>query len=149
MLENQTSCDTIRLAIQRELDAYHFFIALSKSVKKSGIKCLLKDLAKEELGHKDRLELELMKQGDVVTADERPQRENPYRVEAEEWADMDYGDLLKLCTEKENISFRLYVDMAANLQDDDIRKTLLALAEEELRHKLRFRMELEKLPKRN
>ena len=46
------------------------FCAVSKSVKSPGIKYMFQDLAKEELEHKEKLELELMKLGEVVHPEE-------------------------------------------------------------------------------
>ena len=47
--------------------------------------------------------------------------------------------------EKEEASFRTYVNLLPNVHDEDSRETLLALAEEEVKHKLRFEKEFEAL----
>ncbi len=148
MTEQQTIGQIIRLAIQREREAYNFLMAMSECVESPGIKYMFRDLAKEEVGHKDKLELELMKLGQVVQPqDSQAETENPYYVESDECASMDYADLLRLCIEKEDISFRFYINMAIQMNQEQSRDIMLALAEEELRHKLRFEAELEKLPR--
>jgi rubrerythrin len=148
MAQQQTISQIIRLAIQREQNAHNFFMAMSECVQSQDIKYMLKDLAKEELGHKEKLELELMKIGEVIRPqDSQTENENPYYIETDECATMDYVDLLKLCIEKEDISFRFYIDLAAQMTHDESRDVILALAEEELRHKLRFETEFDKLPR--
>jgi len=123
-------------------------MVMSQCVESPAIKYMLKDLAKEETEHEGKLELELMKLGEIVQPqDSQAEAENPYYVESDECANMDYADLLRLCIEKEDISFRFYIDMATQMHQDQSRDTFLALAEEELRHKLRFEAEYEKLPR--
>ena len=58
---------------------------------------------------------------------------------------MDYRDVLDLAITKEDAAFRLYVDMLAHSYSDQSREVLLALAEEEVRHKLRFETERDRL----
>jgi rubrerythrin len=58
---------------------------------------------------------------------------------------MDYKDLLTMAMQKEESSFRLYVDLASRVTDEDAYETLLALAEEEIRHKMRFEMEYDNI----
>jgi rubrerythrin len=148
MPEQQTISQIIRLAIRREQEAYNFLMAMGECVKSPGMKYMFEDLAKEELEHKDKLELELMKLGDVVQPQEsQTETENPYYIDSDESAAMDFADLLRLCIGKEDISVRFYIDLAAQVHQEESRDTLLALAEEELRHKLRFEAEYEKLPR--
>jgi rubrerythrin len=49
--------------------------------------------------------------------------------------------MLIMGMKKEETSFRLYVDLAGRVTDPGSKETLLSLAEEEVRHKLRFQME--------
>lgn len=58
---------------------------------------------------------------------------------------MDYKDLLLLGMEKEEASFRTYVNLVGQSQDEQSREVLLALAEEEVKHKLRFETEYDML----
>ena len=68
-----------------------------------------------------------------------------YMTSDEPKVDMDYRDILVRAMEKEKISFRLYVDLAAVVEDGECREVLIALAEEEARHKLRFEIEYDNL----
>ncbi|MHC4620812.1 MAG: rubrerythrin, partial [Planctomycetota bacterium] len=59
----------------------------------------------------------------------------------------DYKDMLLLGIEKEEASFRTYVNLLMSVRDEESREVLLALAEEEVKHKLRFEMEYDMLQK--
>jgi len=149
MTEEQTVCEAIRLAIRREQEAYNFLMAMNGCVKSPGIRFLLEDLAREELEHKDKLELELMKLGDVVRSEEiQGEAQNPYYIETDECVDMDYAELLRFCMGKEDISFRLYITLSTQVHQEQTREVFIALAEEELRHKLRLEAEYSRLPER-
>ena len=54
---------------------------------------------------------------------------------------MDYKDALLLGMEKEEASFRTYINLIPSVQNEQLREVLLALAEEEVKHKLRFETE--------
>jgi len=68
-----------------------------------------------------------------------------YVISAAPELDMDERDIFTLGIEKEDASFRLYVNLIALAKDLDSKEILMALAEEELRHKIRFETELDKL----
>jgi rubrerythrin len=55
--------------------------------------------------------------------------------------------MLLLGIEKEEASFRTYVNLLMSVRDEESREVLLALAEEEVKHKLRFEMEYDMLQK--
>ena len=61
---------------------------------------------------------------------------------------MDYKDMLLLGMEKEEASYRTYVNLLRNVTDQESRETLMALAEEEVKHKVRFEQEYESLIKK-
>jgi rubrerythrin len=133
----------LELAIAREVEAYNFYLALADRVESQEIRKAFEDLAKEELEHKAKLELEVMKTGKTVVVEEKPLRpERSYILSDDESPlDMDYKDMLLLAMEKEEAAFRIYVNLAASAQDEESREVLLAIAEEEVKHKLRFETE--------
>jgi hypothetical protein len=106
-------------------------------------------LAEEELEHKARLELEIMKAGKTVSTKQKPARPDSDYILSDDQSplDMDYRDMLLLGMEKEEAAFRTYVNLVANAPDEQSRELLLALAEEEVRHKLRFETEYDLLVK--
>jgi len=64
-----------------------------------------------------------------------------YLVEVEPQDDMEYQDALILAMKKEKAAFKLYVDLAASTENERLRQSFLALAQEEAKHKLRFEIE--------
>ena len=54
-----------------------------------------------------------------------------------------------LAMEKEEASFRTYVNLIPTIHDQQSREVLLAIAEEEVKHKLRFEIEYDMLLKKS
>lgn len=147
MRDIETDDEVLEFAIAREVDAYHFYLALSARSKFVEMKAHFENFAKEELEHKAKLELEVMKMGRVVAADEKAlDMKGEYdHSDGKPELDMDYIDAVALSIEKEEVSFRTYVSLAGLVQDSGSREMLLALAEEEVKHKLRWETEYDNL----
>jgi rubrerythrin len=133
--------DVLDFAIDREIEANQFYADLAKKMKRPAMREVFEGFAKEELGHKAKLET--LKRGRKVQVG-RPVsdlRMADYIVDVEATADMTYEDALVLAMKKEKAAFRLYLDLAAQVESKDQKTLFLALAEEEARHKLRFEIE--------
>ncbi len=137
--------EVLEFAIDREIDANQFYLALAERIDSTEMRKVFEDLAQEELEHKAKLELELMKMGKTVEIRQPPA--TPQRTyvisDNQSLLDMDYKDMLMLGMEKEEAAFRTYVNLVPNAYDSESREVLLSLAQEEVRHKLRFQMELD------
>ncbi len=151
MIEPDDYYEILELAIAREIEAYNFYLALADRVKDRQMRRIFKDLAKEELEHKAKLELEVMKTGRTVAVERKPLRpkEDYILSDDETPLDMDYKDMLLLGMEKEEAAFRTYVNLVASVLDEESREVLLAIAEEEVKHKLRFETEYDLLLKKS
>jgi rubrerythrin len=145
MGEFESIGEILEFAVAREVAAKRFYKDLAEKVENPAMRELLAEFAKEELQHKEKLELEMMKEGIVVATGEKVAglRGSDYIVDVESTADMDYKELLALAIKKEKLSVRLYVDLAAMVDDAEWREMLLCLAEEEAGHKARFEIEYE------
>ncbi|NIP24783.1 MAG: hypothetical protein GWN67_25580 [Phycisphaerae bacterium] len=140
--------EILELAITREEIANKLFLELAARTKNPELRKVFEELADEELEHKAKLELEILKTGKVMKESQKPLfKERIDTGEPDSWIDMDYKDMLLLGIQKEDAAFRFYVKLAANARDEDSYETLMALAEQEIKHKLRFEMEYEKLLK--
>jgi rubrerythrin len=131
--------EILELAIAREVDANQFYLALAARAQNPDIRRIFEELAAEELEHKAKLELEIMKTGRVVDTSRVPlglQDDQPDYTPLE--YEIDYRDILLMGMQKEEASFRLYVDLAGMATDANSKEVLLALAQEEVKHKLRF-----------
>ena len=102
MAEPESYDEILHFAIDKEVEAYNFYLALADRVEDQRIRVAFEELAKEELGHKDRLELEVMKTGKTIAVEEHPVRpERSYIVSNDPSPlDMDYKDILLLGMEK-------------------------------------------------
>lgn len=147
MAEFETVEEILELAIAREEDAHVFLMALAARMINPEMRKVFEELAAEELEHKARLELEVIKTGRVVTDSKKKLNfeTNDYAEDIGSEIDMDYKDMLTMAMQKEESSFRLYVDMASRITNEDAYETFLALAEEEVRHKMRFEMEYDNI----
>jgi len=149
MSKVHSDAEILEFAVSKEVEAYHFYLALARRVDNQEIQQALEDLAKEELEHKTRLELEIMKSGRTVTTEQKPPRPDSDYIlsDSESPLDMDYKDMLLLAMEKEEAAFRTYVNLVGSVHEEASQELLLALAEEEVKHKLRFETEYDKLLK--
>lgn len=134
--------EILDFAIGKELASAAFYNGLAAKMDRPWMKQAFEDFAREEMGHKAKL-LQI-REGQAL----EPSREKildlkiaDYTVAGEPSPDMNYGGALVLAMKMEKAAFRLYTDMAYSTTDPVIRQALLALAEEEARHKLRFELE--------
>ncbi len=146
MAEFEPDEEVLEVAIAREEEANRFFLILAARARNDEMRKVFEAFAAEELEHKAKLELEVMKTGKVLTATKNLEYEDEADIKASgTQLDMDYKDMLIMGMQKEEASFRLYVDLAVRVTDEDSKETLLALAQEEVKHKLRFEMEYDNL----
>ncbi|HCO96911.1 MAG TPA: rubrerythrin [Phycisphaerales bacterium] len=141
----------LEYAISREVEAYYFCLALAGRVDTPRMRQVFEDMAAEELEHKEKLELEMIKMGKTLPTQQMPEGrpESEYIIsDSDAPLDMDYADMLLLGVEKEDAAFRMYVNLIPNVHDEESREVLLALAQEEVRHKLRFETEYDMLRKK-
>lgn len=136
--------EVLDFAIQNEQSAYEFYMGLSEKMEKAWMKKTFADFAREELGHKAKLEG--IKAGHLMKAYETKVvmdlKIGDYLVAAEVSKDMDYQDALILAMEAEKKAFMLYSDLAKSCDDDaNLKEIFLSLAQEEAKHKLRFEIE--------
>jgi len=145
MQEFRNEADILRYAIEREDQAYKFYAEMATPGTHPTLRRLFEKYAQEEIGHKMKLELELLKLGYVI-------EDGITTKFLEDTADMvaigselqeDYQALLQVTIVKEKKSFRTYVKLAYQTQQDELREMLLELAEEEARHKTLAQIELE------
>jgi len=150
MEQNGPDYEILEFAVNREIEACNFFMALAERVTDPQMRVVFEELAEEELEHKAKLELEIVKLGRTVPSKQQTRISQPEQITPDDQADLDvnYKDMLMLAMEKEEASFRTYVNLIPNVHDQQSREVLLAIAEEEVKHKLRFEMEYEMLLKK-
>lgn len=147
MGELDSVSEILELAIERELDAYQFYMELAKRAKDKMLQRVFEGLAEVELEHKAKIELEFMKEGNVLVDKKRAEEFDlsEYMGGERFLDDWDYKDVLIVGIEKERRSVRFYIELAAVVTEKDSREVLLSLAEEEAGHKAELQMEYDRL----
>ena len=150
MYEFETDDEIFEFAIAREIEAYQLFMALAEKVQNPAISIVFQELAAEELEHKERLELEVMKSGKVIdTTKELPVPETKsyeqFIVEDDTGVEMSYTDILQMGIAKESASIKIFNELAAMVRSKNSRELFLGLVEEEMRHKIKFKNAYENL----
>ena len=119
----------LEFAIDREIEANQLYMVLASRARNTSMRKGLGDFAKEELGHKSKLEA--MKKGKAVAlAMAVPDLKiADYVVCVEPMPNMDYKDALVLAMQKEKASFPLYTDLAEVVENETQRKMFLSLVQ--------------------
>ncbi len=133
--------EVLNFAIEREIEARDFYMKLAERMENPAMQKVFENFATEELGHKYKLEA--VKRGEISLVPEKVQSLNiaDYVVDVDPQPDMDYADALVLAMRKEKAAYRLYLDLAAVGEDEELTDMFLSLAQEEAKHKLRFEIE--------
>ena len=137
--------DILEFAIAEEVAANQFYMELAGKMKNPAMAKVFEDFAKEELGHKSKLEA--IKQGEMLEPTEKVAELKiaDYLVDTEPKPDMDYKDALVLAMKKEKAAYRLYLDLAAVAEAEELTNMFLYIAQEEAKHKLRFEIEYDEV----
>ncbi len=137
--------DILEFAIAGEVAANQFYMELAGKMKNPAMAKVFEDFAKEELGHKSKLEA--IKQGEMLEPTEKiaELKIAGYLVDTEPKPDMDYKDALVLAMKKEKAAYRLYLDLAAVAEAEELTNIFLYIAQEEAKHKLRFEIEYDEV----
>ena len=133
--------DILDFAIEREVESHDFYMRLAERVERPLMRKVFEDFAAEELGHKAKLEA--AKRGQVLLGQPQVQRLGiaDYLADVEPKAEMSYQDALVLAMKKEKAAYKLYLDLAAIAEAEELTDMFLSLAQEEAKHKLRFEIE--------
>ncbi len=133
--------DVLDYAIDREIEANQFYKDLAKKMKNQAMREVFEAFAREELGHKARLEA--MKHSKKIQAAKNVTdlQIADYVIDIKPTPDMTYQEALILAMKKEKISFRLYLDLANEVESEDQKAIFLSMTQEEAKHKLRFEIE--------
>ena len=142
----KTFKDILKFAIAREVTSSEFYQKMADNLPESNLQQFFLSFVEEEKQHKSRLQLELIKQGYVVDDAELDLEVD--RVPFDPVFLREYQEALRIAVERENVSFRTYVELAGNVKETALKEVFLQLAEEESRHKFIFQRELDALSSR-
>ena len=136
--------DILNFAIKEEENAALFYTDLASKMDRPWMSKIFRDFAEEERGHKKKLLA--VREGKTL----EPSKEKvmdlkivDYMIDEEpaSLAELDYQGALVIAMKKEKAAFKLYSDLAASTDNENLQNTFAALAQEEAKHKLRFEIE--------
>lgn len=140
----------LRTAIQREVEANALYSRLAEMVTSPQAQDLLRDLALQELGHRNRLQALLER--DVLSALSEAQNRKiqdlkitDYLVEVPITPEADVQDILIVAGKREAASHALYQGLSQVAEQAEVRRLFEFLAAEELAHKGRIEALYEQL----
>jgi rubrerythrin len=127
--------EILRFAIRKEADAAAFY-RMAADRSNPGIKKTFEELAKEEDGHKRKLEgFDLKKIDEIELKEMKGMGLSEVMEDVPFSSDMSYADLLRMAIKNEEKSQQLYTSTAKMVKEPKMKKLLLALAQEESMHK--------------
>jgi rubrerythrin len=133
--------EVLDFAIAKEVEAYNFYIELAEWVERAEVAKLFEDFSLEEMRHKTKLEE--IKAGKVVIQEEKigslgiADKMKAFEPEV----NLSYIGALVVAMQREKEAFRLYSDLAAICEEQEVKDILLKLAQEEAQHKLYLEVE--------
>jgi desulfoferrodoxin-like iron-binding protein len=137
--------EVLDFAIEKEEEARQFYLEWSNKLEHKALREQFVQFAGEENKHKEKLQR--VKSGSTFKPAAKKVTDLKivdYLVDIVPTPEMDYQEALIVAMRREKASFKFYTDLAALAEDEGLRETFLALAQEEAKHKLRLETEYEK-----
>ena len=134
--------EVLDFAIGNEEEAMNFYNDMAGKMDSPAMRTVFEEFAREEEGHKAKL-LKVKTSGgfNPSSAAIMDLKIGDYLVEVTADKDTSYQDILILAMKKEKAAFKLYMDLHETVDDAHLKSLMLALAQEEAKHKLRFEIE--------
>ena len=130
--------EILRFAIRKEADAAAFY-KMAADRSNPGVKKTFKELAKEEEGHKKKLEgFDLKKIEKVKLKPTKGLGMSEIMEDVPFSSEMSYAELLLMALKNEEKSQRLYLSTEKMVTEPKLKKLFLILAQEESTHKERI-----------
>jgi rubrerythrin len=130
--------EILRFAIRKEADAAAFY-RMAADRSDPGIRKTFEELAKEEEGHKKKLEGFDLKKIEQMELKETKELGLSEMLEDVPYSpDMSYADLLRMAIKNEEKSQKLYTSTSQIVTGPMLKKLLLILGQEESTHKERL-----------
>jgi rubrerythrin len=141
MQKFESADEILGFAINEEEEAARFYSQLADSID-GPISQVFRDFAKEEEGHKRKLvAVKAGKEFAPVEGKIMDLKIGDYLVDVEPEGKLDYQKALVIAMKKEKAAFKLYTKLSESTEDENLRNLMLALAQEEAKHKLRLEIE--------
>ncbi len=134
--------EILDFAVSKEEEAAEFYSGLANQMERPAMRDVFKEFANEERRHKAKLQ-EIKRDKLLAPAAQKVMNLKiaEQLSDVKPSSDLDYQQALTLAMKREKASFKLYSDLASATEDEALRNTMLALAQEEAKHKLRLEVE--------
>ena len=131
--------EIIRFARDKEKEAVDFYSDLAKNAIFSGARETLEGFAREERKHYDLLgnlgkEKQDLSQYNFEWIPDL--KRSDYLVDTDDPKDMGYTDLLRLAMKQEEKALKLYNELLAKAENEELKNVFKMLCQEEAKHKL-------------
>jgi rubrerythrin len=143
----ETIEQVLDFAIEREDEACAFYAAWADKAADSALKPVFLGLAEQERQHKEKLSA--IRKGHTVFRfkdDLFPKIHLlDFVVEARLEPDLTLEDALALAMQREKVSYRLYLELAAGAEEESLGEVFVSLAHEEANHRVRLEIEYDRV----
>jgi rubrerythrin len=136
VMDEKKFIEVIQFAIQREIESVNFYNEAGKMVKHSGTRELFSDFAKQEAGHKKKLEE--VQAGKIVIGriEKVPNLQiSDYLVDAKLKPEVSFAEILRIAMKREERSVKLYSDLNQKNENENLKNLFTFLIQEESKHK--------------
>jgi rubrerythrin len=142
VMQLSTVDEILDFAVGKEEEAAEFYTDLAGRTAHEHMKDVFLGFAEEEKGHKAKL-LDIKSGKQLLPSEKRilDLKIGDYLQAPRPSGDLDYKEALILAMKAEKAAFKLYHSLASATDDAGLKETLLGLAQEEAKHKLRFEIE--------
>jgi rubrerythrin len=141
MVDVEKVAQILQTAIEKETEAHRFYSAVAELISDEKARGMFQKFADDEIKHKQRLELEIIKLGKVA----KISKDVDVQLTVESGFSLSYKEALVMGIQKEDASFQLYIESITATNDLQLRNLFMRLAEEEVKHKIKFEVEYNRL----
>ncbi len=139
-MQNETIESILKKAADKEQGSYLIYKNAANHAKDAQIKATLNKFAGEELKHKQALEdfnIENLKEQKIEIEEEHRHGISDYLISTDEGLseDSDFKDVLIYAAKREKKAFKFYNNMSKQVDNPELRKLFVWLAQEESKHK--------------
>ena len=139
-MQSETIESILKKAANKEQGSYLIYKNIASRAKDVQIKTTLSKFAEEELKHKQAIEdfnIETLSNKEIEIEETSRQGISEYLTSTDEGIseDSDFNDILVYAAKREKKAFEFYSNMSKQVDDAELKKLFVWLAQEESKHK--------------
>ncbi len=139
MADLKNYISVLSMAIENEVEAYEFYLGVSQKVEDASIKSIFKQLAEQELGHRDLLSSYLDNDDRPLTFEALPDYKVSETVDKPKLSmQMKPVDAMALAMKREEEAMQMYKDLADSSSDAAQKDLFMNLSNMEKGHKVQL-----------